>query len=205
MRIAGCRLVPIGHGLLPFAIRQQRQRAHGAVGLCDDAAQQLTEVIREAGNRTGVPQVGVVFERGGQAAAIRTVRGFIDHEQGQVNLGCAAVDIERGGIVQARQPSPACALRVSRLNMTWKTGVMLRLRRGRLVHQQVEGQVLVILRLQPALAHLVQQLAERHFTSGVRSELRMTSVLTKNPMRPSSSGRVRLAIGVPTQESLCPV
>ncbi len=35
--------------------------------------------------------------------------------------------------------------------------------------------------------------------------VRMASVLTKNPMRPSVSFLVRLAMGVPTMRSVCPV
>ena len=73
--------------------------------------------------------------------------------------------------------------------------------RVQLLDQFLERQVLVGIRIDRAIARALQELDEGGLPD--RSP-RMTSVLTKKPISPSSSGRPRPAIGVPTAMSSCP-
>jgi hypothetical protein len=75
--------------------------------------------------------------------------------------------------------------------------------RGELLHQALEGHVLMGIGAQAGLANAREQLDEAVF--GTRARARSTSALMKKPMSFSVSGCVRLVIEVPTRKSLCPV
>ena len=90
-----------------------------------------------------------------------------------------------------------------RANITWKSGVRLDVALGlELLDQLLERHVLMRVRAERRLADAAEQLAE---ASGRRRGLcAARSVLTKKPMRSSTSARLRLAMGVPTTMSSWP-
>jgi hypothetical protein len=73
---------------------------------------------------------------------------------------------------------------------------------GELLHQALEGRVLVGIGAEAGLLDLVEQLFEGAL---VRERLRRTRVLTKKPISRSVSARVRLAMGEPMTTSAGPV
>ena len=90
-----------------------------------------------------------------------------------------------------------------RANITWKSGAWPRLRSGASSSTSCSnGTSWCCVRAQRRLAHAAQQLAERR-ARRARS-VRSTSVLTKKPISPSVSSRVRPAMGVPTHDVVLP-
>ena len=77
----------------------------------------------------------------------------------------------------------------------------LRLQR---VHQPLERQVLVRVRLAASASRTRPSSVAEAGVAG-QTSARSASVLTKKPISPSVSGRVRPAIGVPTATSVLPV
>ena len=72
-----------------------------------------------------------------------------------------------------------------------------------LLHEFLEGEILVRVGAERRLADAREQLAEARIAGEIACA--STSVLTKKPISPSISTRVRPAIGVPTAMSSCPV
>ena len=75
--------------------------------------------------------------------------------------------------------------------------------RLQLLDQLLEGQLLVRVRAQRASR--TRRSSSRKLGSSARGRARSTSVLTKKPISPSISARVRSAIGLPTTTSSLPV
>ena len=71
-----------------------------------------------------------------------------------------------------------------------------------LLHQLLEGQVLVLVGVQTGLAYVPQNITEALSATQFSAENKR---VTKNPIKPSISARLRLAIGVPTTTSHWPV
>ena len=88
-------------------------------------------------------------------------------------------------------------------NTTWNSGWRSGARSGcQLLHQPLKRHVLV-----PIRSSVVRRTAasnSRKLSSGL-TRTRITSVLTKNPISPSSCASCRFAIGEPTTMSSCPL
>ena len=178
------------------AVVEQRQRAEPHVRVRRDLLQQRAKVPQHPLDRRRVEEVGAVVQRRQQALA-RSPRAT----RSQVELGARR---ERRHRRRSRRAPAAAARRAPAFcsaNITWKSGVWLR-RRAPAAAPPPAARTAVLVRVgaERRLAHPPQQLAEARVAR--RGRCAATSVLTKKPISSSISARVRLAIGVPTDDVL---
>ena len=146
-------------------------------------------------DRTGVEQRGAVKE-----LSLQALPNF-QQTQIQVELDKPAASRDRAHLYARQAQTFVRGVLEGKhdLKQRMATEVSFRLQ---VLHQLLKGQVLMVIRLQRRLPY---SRAVRGKADRPRGPLRITKVLTKKPMSPSSSRRVRLAIGEPTAISGWPL
>ena len=130
----------------------------------------------------------------------RRAAAVLDQHQGEVELGGAGVHVQQLGL-DAGQGGRRRGLLEDEHGLEERVAPQVAVRR-QLLHQLLEGQVLVGVGVQGGGAHPAAELPEGR-DRPTRSS-RSASVLVKKPISPSISSRLRLAIGEPTTTSSWP-
>ncbi|GMU11135.1 hypothetical protein ASNO1_73890 [Corallococcus caeni] len=147
------RGVPLHQDFVPFSRGQQRQSSNGLIRLRDGFLQEHAQVLGHAGGGGGGEEVGGVFE----VALEACVR--LQHLERQVELGGEGVELHRlqlhaldgggaaeGGLVGEHHLEEGGAPRDA-------LGLQL-------LHETLDGKLLVLLGAEHRLAHLAQERAE---------------------------------------------
>ncbi len=190
------RCVPLLEQLPALVWREQRQPRDRLRRVRDDALQQRAPMAHHPLDRRAVEQIGRVQGTHAQTALSlfypdRQVefRALADSLAEELHGESRELEIAGGHVPQHQRDLEQRIARQIALRM-------------QLLHELLERQVLVRVRIQRTRAHPRQILAK--LGSPDRSP-RSTSVFTKKPISPSISRRVRPAMGTPTAMSSCPL
>ena len=150
---AGEPVVPVDQHPVPLGGIHQRQAIQRAIGIGDDAAQQMDEMRRQPGDGLRLEQVGAVLEQGLEPGA------GLDHRQRKVELGSPGMDADllARESVEFEQAMGKVVERERDLVERIPAGIAFRAQFG---HQPVEGHVLVDQRRPRGPAHALQQFDE---------------------------------------------
>ena len=153
-RVVGGRLVPGDHDALPLLVAADRERADRRRGGRDDALEEDAEVLEQALHRGAVEEIGVEDDRGDEALRA------LGHRQREIELGRRALG--------ARRPHLEAAERGLRLgrgvledehHLEERRAAPVALGRD-LLHQALEGEILVGVGAEAGLLHAREQLRE---------------------------------------------
>ena len=179
------------------AVGEQGQLGDALLGPGEDALEQLRRWPTMRAMVAALEEVGGVLQR-----ALQALRGLGEGEVRSNSGRCGSPAPRRRSDSPGRRERRAAGRGWS-TSITWKSGAAAEVAHGlELLHQLLEGHVLVRVGAQRRLAHALR--AARGRTGCPSSRVRSTSVLTKKPMRPCSSARARPAMGEPTLMSSWP-
>ncbi|GMU11142.1 hypothetical protein ASNO1_73960 [Corallococcus caeni] len=138
---------------MALGVGEQRQPGHGLVRTADDALQEHAQVLRHARHRGRGEEVGVVLEEALEA------RFRLQHLEQQVELRRVRVQLQRLQL-HALHGGRAAQGRLEREHHLEERRAPLGALRTQLLHQPLEGDLLVLMGREYRLAHLAQQRAE---------------------------------------------